>query len=250
MAEERFFPIDADSLGEEGAVLTGGEFHHLARVVRAKVGQELTLLDGSGGVYSARVRSIGPSEAHLEILEISKAERPPVIDLALPALRASRLDLALEKCTEVGFGKLILFSSQRSIWKGGVREAERKRERFDRKIMAACKQSGQPFFPRIDAFTDLGQLLERIPGYGRAYLADPGGARLEETKGPPAGRGVLAIVGPEGGFTERERTELVVSGALPISLGGARLRSETAAICLLFALRLYLEREIDSNAQR
>lgn len=250
MAEERFFPIDADSLGEKDAVLTGDEFHHLARVIRAKVGQELTLLDGSGGVYSARVRSIGPSEAHLEILDASRAERPPMIDLALSALKAPRLDLAVEKCTEIGFGKLILFSSRRSVWKGGERETERKRERIDRKIMAACKQSGQPFFPRIEAITDLGSLLERIPGYGRAYLADPGGARLEETKRPPLDRGVFAIVGPEGGFTERERTELVASGALPISLGDMRLRSETAAICLLFALRSYLEREIDSDARR
>jgi len=249
MAEERFFPIDADSLGEEDAVLRGDEFHHLVRVVRAKVGQELTLLDGSGGVYSARVRSIGPSEARLEILETSRAERPPMIDLALPALKAQRLDLAVEKCTEIGFGKLIIFSSRRSIWKGGERETARKGERLDRKIIAACKQSGQPFFPRIEAITDLDRLIERISSYGRAYLADPGGARLESAKRPPADRPVLAIVGPEGGFTERERTELVASGAFPVSLGGARLRSETAAICLLFALRSYLERVIDSTAR-
>jgi 16S rRNA (uracil1498-N3)-methyltransferase len=247
MTAERFFPIDSSSLGEEGAVLTGDEFHHLAHVVRAKVGQELTLLDGSGGVFSARVRSIGTDEAHLEILEASRVERPPAIDLALPALKASRLDLAVEKCTEVGFAKLIIFSSRRSIWKGGEREAARKGERLERKIMAACKQSGQPFFPRIDGFTDLGGLLERIPGYGRAYLADPGGVRLEEMKRPSADGDALAIVGPEGGFTGGERAELIASGALPVSLGGARFRSETAAICLLFALRSYLEREIDSG---
>jgi 16S rRNA (uracil1498-N3)-methyltransferase len=249
MTVERFFPIDVESLDDEGAVLRGDEFHHLTRVIRAKVGQELSLLDGSGGVYSARVKSIGPSEARLEILEVSRAERPSSIDLALPALKAPRLDIAVEKCTEVGFDNLIIFSSRRSVWKGGGREIERKRERLERKITAACKQSGQPFFPRVDAFIDLAQLLERMPRYGRAYLADPGGVRLEDTKAPPES-GVLAVVGPEGGFTEGERSELVACGAMPISLGGARLRSETAAICLLFALRSYLEREIDSEARR
>jgi 16S rRNA (uracil1498-N3)-methyltransferase len=249
MTQERYFPIDSSSLGEDEAVLKGDEFHHLAHVVRAKVGQELILLDGSGGVYSARVTSIGQDEAHLEILGVSRAERPHPIDLALPALKASRLDLAVEKCTEVGFARLIIFSSRRSIWKGGEREAARKGERLERKIMAACKQSGQSFFPVIDGFTDLDGLIERIPGYGRAYLADPGGVRLDETAKSADDRGVLAIVGPEGGFTERERTELVASGALPVSLGGARLRSETAAICLLYSLRSYLERKIDSGAQ-
>ena len=250
MVEEHFFPIGTDSLGEGYAVLIGDEFHHLAHVLRAKVGHRLTLLDGSGGVYSARVRSIGPDEAHLEILEISRAECPPIMDLALPALKTQRLDLAVEKCTEIGFKKLILFSSRRSVWKGGKREAERKKERLDRKILAACKQSGQPFFPRIETITDLEGLLERVPDYERVYLADPMGARLEETKRPQADRGILAIVGPEGGFTEGERTEIVASGALPVSLGGVRLRSETAAICLLYAIRSYLDREIDSDTLR
>ncbi len=249
MTHKHFFPIDSSSLDGEEAVLTGDDFHHLAHVVRAKVGQEFTLLDGSGGVFSARVKSIGPKEARLDILWASNEECPPKIDLALPALKAARLDLAVEKCTEIGFSKLIVFSSRRSVWKGGEREASRKRERLERKIMAACKQSGQPFFPGIDGFSDIGGLLERIPNYGGVYLADDRGEVLGGTVKRPDERGFLAIVGPEGGFTEGERAELVAAGVLPVSLGGARLRSETAAICLLFALRSYLEREIDSSAR-
>ena len=92
-------------------------------------------------------------------------------------------------------------------------------------------------------------LLARLPGYRRVYLADGGGAGLEETGGPPAEGGILAVVGPEGGLTGQERDELVSCGAIPVSLGKARLRSETAAICLLFALRSYMEREIDRGAR-
>jgi len=250
MTPERYFPIDADSVRGGVAVLRGGEFHHLARVVRAKAGLELTLLDGSGGVYRARVKAIGSGEAVLEILDASKADRQPAIDLALPALKAPRLDIAVEKCTEIGFDTLIIFSSRRCVWKGGEREARRKRERLERKILAACKQSGQPYFPRVDAPTGFGPLIGRMQDYGRVYLADPGGARLESKKLTRAGSGALAIVGPEGGFTDGERAELVAGGALPVSLGGARLRSETAAICLLYALRSYLEREIDSGTRR
>lgn len=250
MTEKRYFPINADSLGEGEVLLEGGEFHHLVHVIRAKEGQEITLLDGKGGIYRARVKGIGPEEAHLEILESSRAEGPAAIDLALPTIKAQRLDLAIEKCTEIGFDRLVLFSSRRSIWRGGDKEAGRKRDRLDRKIMAACKQSGQPFFPRIEAVTDMSGLLDRIPEYGRVYLADGRGAGLEKAVRPPDESGVLAIVGPEGGFTDGERTELVAAGALPVSLGSARLRSETAAICLLFALRSYFERKIDSSACR
>jgi 16S rRNA (uracil1498-N3)-methyltransferase len=250
MAEKRYFPVDAGSIDEAEALLVGSEFHHLVHVIRAKAGQEVTLLDGSGGIYQARVMSIGSNEARLEIVDSSKTESAVAIDLALPAIRAQRLDLAVEKCTEIGFGRLILFSSGRSVWRGGEKEAGRKRERLERKIMAACKQSGQPFFPRIEAITDMSGLLERIPGFGRVYIADDRGSGLEEAAPPPDDSRMLAIVGPEGGFTEVERASLVAAGAVPVSLGSARLRSETAAICLLFALRSYFERKIDSDARR
>ena len=214
------------------------------------MGDEVTLLDGVGGLYSARVESIGADEAHLEVIEVSNAGAPPQVDLALPAIKAQRLDLAVEKCTEIGFNELLLFSSRRSVWRGGEREVERKRERLERKIISACKQSGQPFFPRIGAVTGLEGLLESIPRYGRVYLADSRGEAVGESDGPSKGRKVLAIVGPEGGFDEGERAGLVAAGAIPVSLGRSRLRSETAAIILLFAVRSRIEQEIDSGARR
>jgi 16S rRNA (uracil1498-N3)-methyltransferase len=247
MAEERYFVIDPGSVRGDGAVLRGDEFHHLVRVVRAKPGCEITLLDGSGGVHAAVVTAIGTDEAVLAIRSTSQADPPPSIDIAIAALKAPRLDLAVEKCTEIGVGRLIVFSSRRSVWRATEKEAERKRKRLERKVLAACKQSGQPFFPSVEPVVGFSSLLSLIPRYRAVYLADPGGTGIHRCQIPSPGDAVLGIVGPEGGFSDNERTELVGAGAVPVSLGSVRLRSETAALCLLFSLRSRREAEIDTD---
>jgi 16S rRNA (uracil1498-N3)-methyltransferase len=236
MNEERYFIIDQGSITGDRAVLRGDEFHHLVRVVRAKIGREVTLLDGRGGVYSAVVARIGSDEAVLDIRGIQRAGSSPAIDLALAALKAPRLDLAVEKCTEIGIGTFIIFSSQRSVWRSAERGIDRKRERLERKAIAACKQSGQAYVPSIEPITGFSAFLSIVKRYGSVYVADHAGTLLLRTEPPTRGGAVLGIVGPEGGFTDREREGLLQSGAVPVSLGSSRLRSETAAICLLFSL--------------
>ena len=237
MAETRYFSIDPDSIHGDEAVLSGEEFHHLVRVVRARKGAQVRLLDGKGSVYTAAVRDIGGNEALLDILDRTVHERPPMIDIAISAIKAPRLDLAIEKCSEIGLRRLIIFSSERSVRKPGKREGQGKMERFRRKALSACKQSGQPFFPEIVLFGGLEDLIGHFPDYRQVFLADlGGGSSTEERIDRPEGT-VIGIVGPEGGFTDEESGMIVAAGATILSLGDHRLRSETAAICLLFALR-------------
>jgi 16S rRNA (uracil1498-N3)-methyltransferase len=250
MAEERYFAIDPGSLAGGRAVLRGDEFHHLARVVRARPGGEVTLLDGEGGVYSAVVEEIGENEAVLGIMSGSRTDPPPAVDIAVAALKAPRLDLAIEKCAEIGVGKLIVFSSRRSVWRAGGSGAARRAKRLERKVLAACKQSGQPFFPSVETVAEFSSVLSLIPQYGAVYLADHKGTGIFHCRIPSPGEAVLGIVGPEGGLDDCERAELLKAGAVPVSLGSARLRSETAAMCLLFSLRSIREPVIDTDRAR
>jgi 16S rRNA (uracil1498-N3)-methyltransferase len=250
MAEERYFVIEPDSLRGDSAVLKGDEFHHLVRVVRAKAGREITLLDGSGGVYSAVVTRIGADEAELGIRSTSRIGPPPAVDIAIAALKAPRLDLAVEKCTEIGTRRLIVFSSRRSVWRAQERGAEQKRGRLERKVLAACKQSGQPFIPSVEPVVEFSSLLSMIPQYHMVYLADRQGTDVFHCRTPSPSEAILGVVGPEGGLADKERAELVGAGAVPVSLGSIRLRSETAAICLLFSLRALREPVIDTDRPR
>jgi 16S rRNA (uracil1498-N3)-methyltransferase len=186
---------------------------------------------------------IGAREAWLDVISCRKEPEPFPVDIALGIMKAPRFDIAVEKCTELGVRRLIPFASERSVWRGGAAEAGRSVARIRRKIVASCKQSGQPFFPGIEAPVDLEVLVERLGSYAAAFLAEqhiPEGASA-----PVSGAGegpVLGIVGPEGGLTPEERAGLVAGGAVPVSLGPFRLRGETAAICLAYRLTACLPR--------
>ncbi len=245
MAETRYFAVDPDSIHGDQAVLRGEEFHHLVRVVRARMGARVRLLDGRGGVFEAAVRDIGKEEAALEILDRVLYERPGDIDIAISAIKAPRLDLAVEKCSEIGLRRLIIFSSDRSLRKPDKSGDRSKTERLRRKALSACKQSGQPFFPEIAQQGGLEDLIGLFAGYRHVYLADHAGRSHTAEGVDQRGAAALGIVGPEGGFTDEERGAMVSSGAKILSLGEHRLRSETAAICLLFALRSSLPRPTD-----
>ena len=236
MAEIRYFAIDPDSISGGKAVLKGEEFHHLARVVRSRVGSRVRLLDGSGTIYEATIRDIGPDEALLDISGSDPSRHPPLIDIAISAIKAPRLDLVAEKCAEIGLRKLIVFYSGRSMIKPGRAADGAKVDRLRRKALSACKQSGQPFFPEIIVGGGLEDVTAVFSEYESVYIADREGRGPAEGVSAAPGGPALGIVGPEGGFTDEERTIILSAGAEPVSRGDSRLRSETAAVCLLFAL--------------
>jgi len=217
-------------------VLRGAEFHHSVRVSRVRPGDVVKLLDGRGVTYEARVAHVGAREVSFEVLSRERAHEGASVDIALAVIKAPRFDLAVEKCTELGIRRLIPFIAERGLWRGAADESGLKIDRIRRKIVSSCKQSGQPFFPEIAAPASLDELIERLASYAAVFLAErPSGATttgvLEGSDGP-----VLGIVGPEGGLTSDERARLVAKGAIPLSLGPFRLRSETAAICLSYRL--------------
>ena len=240
MVKERYFYVEGDRIGAGRIRLSDDESHHLARVIRLQEGAVITLLDGRGNLYKARIVSFSASMAELEVVERERAEPPRRIDLALAVTKAHCMDTAVEKCTEIGLRRIIPFRSTRSVWRGGDREAARKRDRLSRKVIAACKQSGHPYFPDVAEVGDFDNLCDRISSYGTVFLADRkrggGGFAAAGTVSEP----VLCIVGPEGGLDEHEIGKLTGLGAVPVSLGLFRLRSETAAICAVFLVHTIL----------
>ena len=236
MARIRYIASGNISPDTKRIVLSGEEFHHLIRVIRAREGARATVLDGVGGIFEATVRSIDRHEAVLTIESYRKGAHPPTIDMALALTKAHRLEIAVEKCSEIGARAIIPFVARRSVWRGGAREAALKGERLRRKVVSACKQSGNPYFPVVDPVSDVAGIAGSFDRYGAVYLADPGGVPVGSEVENDRGGAVLGIVGPEGGLTDDEREQLVAAGAVPVALGPYELRSETATICLLSRL--------------
>ncbi|MCU0639280.1 MAG: 16S rRNA (uracil(1498)-N(3))-methyltransferase [Candidatus Krumholzibacteria bacterium] len=228
----------------DGVILGGDEAHHLSRVSRAKAGDMVGLLDGRGTIIEATVVKIQKTSVELRIESKRTVERPYPVDLALAVIKAGRMDLVAEKCTEIGVRRIIPYLCERSVWKGDEEDAGNKRERLVRKVESACKQCGQPWFPEIMPIIKFQDMAGMIPGYWKTYLADAGG-RTYLHRCDVIGKGpVLGITGPEGGLSDCERSQLADAGAESLSLGRFRLRSETAAICLAF--RLLVEGESTS----
>lgn len=234
MPRTRFFLAPSIAAPGDLVTLEGAEFHHGVRVSRLRVGDIVRLIDGAGGLYEARVERLDAARAFVRVLSVSRAGEALPVDLAVGLVKAPRFEIAVEKCAELGVRALLPFVSERCVWRGDEAEGALKIERMRRKLVASCKQAGQARLPEVAAPVELDELAGRVPSYGRVFLADPAGAQWGEPY--PTDGAVLGVIGPEGGFTERERARLVDAGAVPLSLGPSRLRTETAAVCLLYRL--------------
>ncbi len=240
MSSERYFIIHGSPSEGESDNLCEGESRHLFSVVRAKPGDEVTLLDGDGGSYRAVIRTGGTigglkkgARVNAEILSVTKAGPAFAVDIAMPLIKSHRMDFAIEKCAELGVRRIVPFRCERSIWKGGEAEAGKKQERLERKVASACKQSGNPWFTKIDPVASFTELLERLKDYGSIFLADAGGRPFSSTFGLlKEDHDMIAVVGPEGGFTDMEMEGFASAGAVTVSLGLNRLRSETSAFLM------------------
>ena len=223
---ERFFLSMPPRDGR--AVLVGDEARHLARVMRCTVGDEVVVFDGSGTSWRARVASIGRDDVMLDMGEAVTASRltrvPLTLAVALP--KGERQKRLVEKLTELGVERLVPLATTR-----GVAEATPAAvERLSRGVIEACKQCGRDGLMQIGGPKGVAEVVGDAGSGAVLLVADRDGAPLQEIA--TAGNLVVALVGPEGGFTAEELATVEAAGGRRVSLGPHVLRVETAAIAL------------------
>ena len=225
---ERFF-ITTQPAGDR-AVLEGDEARHLTRVLRAKVGDTVSLFDGRGREWPARVASLGRDRVELDTTEPTVDPVPVAIPLTLAVAlpKGDRQKWMVEKLTELGTARLVPLETTR-----GVAEATASAQaRLERGVIEACKQCGRNTLMEIAAGRPLERLLAEVPAGACVVIAHPGGRLLDAATMPPTATAMIALVGPEGGFTDEELGTADRAGVIRISLGPRILRVETAAIAL------------------
>ena len=204
------------------AIRIGGEEHRHLVVARAEAGENIEIFDGKGSVWSAVVELSSKRETLARITEQRKVGRKPSeVILGLAVIRTAAFELALEKAVEIGITRIVPLTAARSNQGPGHRQ-----DRWNRILVEAAKQSKQYYVPMLDEGKTFQQVLS-VPAASRIIFAEHGGGPLR-----PALRGfpVLYLIGPEGGWTERESAEAIAAGFQPVSLGSAVLKAETAAI--------------------
>lgn len=230
MARRRFF-VDAIQSGR--ARITGPDAHHLIRVLRVEAGQQFEISDNRA-VYLAEVESARKDLVSFSVREEVVSAEPVVRTTILASLiRFERFEWMLEKVTELGVERVVPVQAERSE-RGLERAAGKRMSRWKRIVREASEQSRRSRLPEIDAPLPLAGALKTEASYRYA---------LEEAEAPPIvpalpahrqpGESVVVLVGPEGGWTDREREHIARAQWRPVSLGPEILRAETAAVAAL-----------------
>ncbi|HSP34232.1 MAG TPA: RsmE family RNA methyltransferase [Thermoanaerobaculia bacterium] len=209
--------------------VTGDEFHHAARVVRVREGEEVEVFDGKGHAAHGRVVAIAKESLRVDVdREIDSRESPLRITLAAAIIQPDKFELVLQKTTELGVAAIIPLVTDRIE----VR-AERyrgKAERWQKIVFEAVKQSGRALIPALTEPQTFDEVVKN-PGLKIIFDADE-----PEDRGPrPGDLNPTLLVGPEGGWSEREIAIARENGCRFRSLGPRRLRAETAAITAVAA---------------
>jgi 16S rRNA (uracil1498-N3)-methyltransferase len=235
-----FLAVDPAAVPRAGDLVTldREESHHLQSVLRGAEGRAWCLVDGLGHRYEAKPATGGGKLVALEITAVGRDPREdsgPRLTLACAVVKGKHFDLVVEKAVELGAARLLPLVTSRGV----IEPGEGRRARWESLMRAALKQSGRSRLPELSEPLALPAALAACAGQA-LYV---GGAPDERSllgagAGTPRGDAARALfIGPEGGWTADEAASLVAAGALPLDLGPFTLRTETAAIVGLAALR-------------
>lgn len=228
----RFF---VENLDGEQITIAGAEAHHAAGALRLKPGEIVELFDGQGGIVNGAIVSISNKQMAVRCVQRRTEVRPqPIIHLSFAVPKGKRLDWLLEKATELGAASIQPVIFERSVaGKNDLSEGAKKR--WMSHLIAAAKQSELNFLPQLRPPLPLERFLAGWPNFlCIAGDAGPGAISMAEAiRRRTAGQEIVLLVGPEGGFTDSERTAILSAGFLPVRIGSTVLRIETAAIALL-----------------
>ena len=204
---------------------------YLETVLRLAPGARIEVFDGRGGRYDASI------EAGFEAVRLGpRQEAPPAgVELALVAALAKgeRMELVVQKATELGVARILPFAAERSVVRLDVARGDDRAARWRRIAEQASRQCGRADVPEVRPPAPLAEALAALPPGTRTFVFHPGGGRVEG----PGAASVAAVVGPEGGLTEGEVRGCEAVGAVRAGLGPRTLRAETAAIVAVTLLQ-------------
>ncbi|MBV9345911.1 MAG: 16S rRNA (uracil(1498)-N(3))-methyltransferase [Gammaproteobacteria bacterium] len=218
--------------------LAGGAAGHALRVLRLKAGDPLTLFNGEGGEFGAAIVGVRAGTLEVQLGEARAPARESSLRLTLAqgVSRAERMDLVIQKATELGVTSLVPVLSTRSVVRLSGEQAARKLRHWRAVIIAACEQCGRNRLPTLEPPCTLADLLRALPAPTTRLLLAPG-APLRIPDLPPGTADVTVLIGPEGGLAEEEARRCLAAGFRAVSLGPRILRTETAAFAALALLQ-------------
>lgn len=224
----------AQPLREGDNLLLDAETSHYVRgVLRLRKDFDLTVFNGEGIEHAAQVDLVARDEVRLRVGEARcpAVESPLFTHLGLGISRGERMDYAVQKATELGVSRMTPLFTEHCVVRLNEEKQETRHLHWQKVSRSACEQCGRTRPPQLDEPLRLEDWLDRAVGL--RLLFDPQGETcLRDLPAPEAG-GVTLVSGPEGGFSDRERSLARQAGFTPVRLGPRILRTETAVLAAL-----------------
>jgi 16S rRNA (uracil1498-N3)-methyltransferase len=221
------------------------EVRHLVFVLRKRKGDKVWAVDGKGGAHEVELVLLTRKEAKGRILrsESNVGESRIAVTLAAGVLKGERFDWLVEKAVELGVHSIVPFLSEGTT----VNPNAPRVRRWNNIALAAMKQCGRSMLPAVDEIRNLDHVVKNSSGHGLrlAALAGRDSVPMPEVFGslPQPPTSALLVVGPEGGFAQRELDQLKEHRFVFVSLGLRRLRAETACVSLLSRFMMFAEEQ-------
>ena len=227
------FALSPDSVVE----LPDNVVRHL-NVLRVKNTEEIVLFNGNGKAYPALPEVLEKRRASVRILreESTDNESPLNITLVQAVSATERMDFTLQKSVELGVAEIRPVISERCVVRLSGERAEKRVARWQEIVVSACEQSGRNIVPKVLPLTTYAQALRQLPQETTKLLMSLNRAQKLSDVRPQSGK-VVFMVGPEGGWTEKEEQQAFDAGFQSVTLGKRVLRTETASLAAIAAMQ-------------
>jgi 16S rRNA (uracil1498-N3)-methyltransferase len=231
--------VDQPLAAGSEVVLPESAAAHLGRVLRLGVGDACVLFNGDGHDYAARIVALGKRELRVAVDAARPVLRESPLRLVLlqGVARGEKMDLILQKATELGAAAFHPLWSQRSEVKLDEARAEKRLAHWRSVVSSACEQSGRAVVPAVSAPVTLQATLAALPAGGLRLILDPEGELAFSSLSLDTDAPVYLAIGPEGGWSPLDREQLRAAGFLGLRLGPRILRTESAGLAAVAALQ-------------
>ncbi len=214
--------------------LTGDAFQHGVKVLRCRLGDMLELFDGNGKTAMVELIAIQRRHANVVVVEVTSINRESPLNTLLvqSVSKGERMDWVLQKATELGVSVIQPVLSERCNVQLDKSRWTKRWQHWQRVIISACEQSGRNHLPQLKPVMELSQFISQTPTKQLFVLQPELGIRFTKLKIKPK-YPIGFLIGPEGGFTDKEVDSCIAAGIKGVTLGPRILRTETAGISIL-----------------
>lgn len=228
-----------DYTPENDVLLDGEEARHIAKSLRMKVGDMLTITDGQGSDFGCQIDEITKDTVHLVVCykQASSSEPTCKVTIYQGVPKSSKMEDIIQKCVELGVTRIVPTLTKRCVSRPDEKQAGKKNQRYQKIALEAAQQSGRGIVPEISNMVTLKQALAQDDSETKIVFYEGGGEPLKNIINQNA-KSVSIYIGPEGGFDADEVEMIVAGGGRQATLGPRILRTQTAPVAGLTAIML------------